>query len=35
VTARLNGIKATPTFVWKGAKLPAGTPDALLALLPQ
>ncbi|WP_344708211.1 DsbA family protein [Sphingomonas humi] len=35
MSARLNGVTGTPTFVWKGARLPAGTPDDLLALLPQ
>ena len=35
MTARLNGVTGTPSFFWKGGKLPAGTPDDLLALLPQ
>lgn len=34
-TARLNGVTGTPTFFWKGSKLPAGTPADLLALLPK
>ncbi|NJC05299.1 protein-disulfide isomerase [Sphingomonas kaistensis] len=35
MTARLNGVTGTPTFMWKGAKIPTGTPDDLLAMLPQ
>ena len=35
MTARLNGVTGTPTFFWKGARIPTGTPDELLALLPQ
>jgi protein-disulfide isomerase len=35
MTARLNGVTGTPTFFWKGARVPKGTPDELLALLPQ
>lgn len=35
MTARLNGVTGTPTFVWKGTRIPTGTPDELLALLPQ
>jgi protein-disulfide isomerase len=35
MTARLNGVTGTPTFFWKGAGIPTGTPDELLALLPQ
>ena len=35
MTARLNGVTGTPTFTWKGARIPTGTPDSLLALLPQ
>ncbi|UUR07729.1 DsbA family protein [Sphingomonas glaciei] len=34
-TARLNGVTGTPTFTWKGTRIPTGTPDDLLALLPQ
>jgi protein-disulfide isomerase len=34
-TARLNGVTGTPTFMWKGARIPTGTPEQLLALLPQ
>lgn len=33
--ARLKGVTGTPTFFWKGAKLPAGTPASLLDLLPR
>lgn len=35
MTARLNGVTGTPTFFWKGNRIPTGTPDNLLALLPQ
>jgi protein-disulfide isomerase len=35
MTARMNGVSGTPTFFWKGDKLPAGTPERLLALLPK
>lgn len=35
MTARLNGVTGTPTFFWKGTKIPTGTPDELLALLPR
>ena len=35
MTARLNGITGTPTYVWKGSKVPSGTPEALLSLLPR
>lgn len=34
-TARLNGVTGTPTFMWKGTRIPTGTPEQLLALLPQ
>jgi protein-disulfide isomerase len=34
-TARLKGVTGTPTFTWKGERIPTGTPDELLALLPQ
>lgn len=33
-TARVSGVTGTPTFFWKGAKLPSGKPADLLALLP-
>lgn len=35
LTARLKGVTGTPTFTWKGERIPTGTPDELLALLPQ
>lgn len=35
MAARLKGVTGTPTFFWKSGRLPAGTPDDLLALLPQ
>ncbi|WP_338501201.1 thioredoxin domain-containing protein [Sphingomonas kaistensis] len=35
LTARLKGVTGTPTFTWKGERIQIGTPDELLALLPQ
>jgi protein-disulfide isomerase len=35
LTARVEGVTGTPTFFWKGSRIPTGTPDELLALLPQ
>ena len=35
MNARLKGVTGTPTFFWKGERIPTGTPDDLLALLPQ
>jgi protein-disulfide isomerase len=35
MTARLNGVTGTPTFVWKNGRVPTGTPADLLAVLPR
>lgn len=35
LSARVNGVTGTPTFFWKGARIPTGTPAELLALLPR
>nr|WP_314442773.1 thioredoxin domain-containing protein [uncultured Sphingomonas sp.] len=34
LSARVNGVTGTPTFFWKGSRIPTGTPQELLALLP-